>query len=115
MRTTGLTRRGFSLMELMTVCGILATLAGSLAVVYGSFGPRSRTVLQSRERWVVGAALNAHARTTGAYPAQFEDMLTSGVVCRAPAGQAAPWVDLAKGRSPALTEARVRLVERSEP
>lgn len=114
MRRTKQSSPGFSLMELMTVCGILATLAGCLAVSYGSFGPRSRSVLQARERWVVEAALDTHARRTGAYPARFEDLQASGVVCRGPAGAAAPWVTLETGPGPTLTGARVLLPERSE-
>ena len=77
-------KRGFSLIELMVVSGIISLLCGCLTVFYGGFCHRSRDVVLQREQFLIRRAIDGYARRYGRYPDEPEALVTSGFVHLSP-------------------------------
>ena len=70
-------QKGFSLVELMIVCGIIVALVSHTVISYGSFTQKKDEVLQRREQKIIQRALDGFAKRYGRYPHSLQEMTTS--------------------------------------
>jgi len=100
-------KRGFTLVEIIVVLGIIVTLSSGLTAYYTRFQGRACDVMVRSEQWKLRAALMARTTVSGQGPKEMRELMDAGLVDLHPwAGGNGELV-----RSPFVHEVAVRLGE----